>query len=190
LNGGYQDLVSGVSTEDMSELTDSLNASFPATAAALPVARRAVVTLARRAGATEERVHAIRLAVSEALTNVVLHAYRDRAGDFHLTAVVAGGELWVLVADDGCGLRPGSDRSGLGLGLALIAQASDELTIVKRSGGGTELRMRFVVGVPAGRTGYESRGSVASATSPAASVFSTTMYPDRVSTVVSASGRS
>ena len=190
MNGGYQDLVSGVSTEDMSELTDSLNASFPATAAALPVARRAVVTLARRAGATEERVHAIRLAVSEALTNVVLHAYRDRAGDFHLTAVVAGGELWVLVADDGCGLRPGSDRSGLGLGLALIAQASDELTIVKRSGGGTELRMRFGVGVPAGRTGYESRGAGASATSPAASVFSTTMYPDRVSTVVSASGRS
>jgi two-component sensor histidine kinase len=49
----------------------------------------------------------------------------------------------VQVADEGGGLAPRVDSPGLGLGLILIAQACDELDIIKREGGGTELRMRF-----------------------------------------------
>jgi anti-sigma regulatory factor (Ser/Thr protein kinase) len=137
-------------------------------------ARRAVGALARAAGATPERIHEIRLATSEAVTNVIVHAYRDRPGEIHVTAAVAGGELWLLVADDGGGLHPGSGKSGgLGLGLTLIAQACDELTIVKRSSGGTELRMRFRLGTPPSSIVDQPRGSVSSASSPASSTFST-----------------
>jgi anti-sigma regulatory factor (Ser/Thr protein kinase) len=158
----------------MVDLTESVSATYPAVAGSLPVARRAVAELAGAAGATGDQIDAIRLATSEALTNVILHAYRDGQGPIHVTAAVAGGELWVLVADDGDGLRPRGDRSGLGLGLALIAQASDELTIVRRSHGGTELRMRFRLGTADDPAEAHSRGSAPSAASPASSIFSTT----------------
>jgi anti-sigma regulatory factor (Ser/Thr protein kinase) len=107
------------------------------------LARQALASFAADAGAPAEQVEAIRLASSEALTNVVLHAYDRNAGRMHVDADVVRGQLAVQIADEGTGLRPRLEKRGLGLGLALIAQACDELDIVKRSGGGTELRMRF-----------------------------------------------
>jgi serine/threonine-protein kinase RsbW len=120
-----------------------LSQSYPATAASVTNARRALVALAASAGATGQRLEAVQMAASEALTNVVVHAYRGGHGEIHLSAGVSPGELWVHVADDGCGFRARSDSPGLGYGLKLIAQNTDGLTITKRPNGGTELRMRF-----------------------------------------------
>lgn len=153
---------------------ESFSASLPAVPATLGRVRRAVTALASAAGATPEQVDEVRLATSEAVTNAILHAYLGEPGEVHVTAAVAGDELWLLVADDGRGLQQGGGKSGLGLGLTLIAQACDELTVVKRSTGGTELRMRFPLGVPRPTFPDQRRGSVSSARSPAASVFSTT----------------
>ena len=50
---------------------------------------------------SDEQLEAIRLSTSEALTNVVLHAYPAQMGHVHLTVRLAGGELWVLIADKG-----------------------------------------------------------------------------------------
>ena len=125
---------------------EGINESFAATPASLGPARRSVAALARAAGATRAELDDIRLATSEAVTNAIVHAYRDGPGEIHLTAAVAGGELWLLLADDGCGLDQARRTGGLGLGLILIAQACEEMTIVKRSNGGTELRMRFRLG--------------------------------------------
>lgn len=132
-----------------------------------------MTALAGESNATREQIADIRLAASEALTNVILHAYPDVPGEIHVAAAVIDGELWILVADDGGGLSSGSDRSGLGLGLTLIAQASDELSIVKRSNGGTELRMRFRLGDVEVPAADQCRGSVFSACWPASSSFST-----------------
>lgn len=122
----------------------ALHHSWPAVAETTTVARRAVVDFAEQAGATSEELEAVQLAVSEAVTNAVMHAYRDRdPGLVHVSAALAGDELWVLVADDGCGLSPRDDSPGAGYGLRLIAQAADQLTVVRRGDGGTELRMRF-----------------------------------------------
>ncbi|MDQ6806514.1 MAG: ATP-binding protein [Actinomycetota bacterium] len=158
----------------MSDLLESLSESYAAVPGTLARARRAVTALAVNGGATRDQVDAIRLATSEAVTNVIVHAYGERPGAIHVTAAVAGSEFWLLVADDGDGLRPGSGRPGLGLGLTLIAQASDELTIVKRSCGGTELRMRFRLGAESSSFDDQERGAVSSARSPASSRFSTT----------------
>jgi serine/threonine-protein kinase RsbW len=117
--------------------------SFPAVAGSVPLARRVITDWAIAAGAEEDQVDAIRLAVSEALTNVVLHAYPWRTGEIYVTARVAGRELWVLIGDSGCGIHAGRDTDGLGLGLALISQMTDGFSVVERSSGGTELRLRF-----------------------------------------------
>jgi anti-sigma regulatory factor (Ser/Thr protein kinase) len=86
------------------------------------------------------------MAASEALTNVVVHAYRGGPGQIHAMAWALREDFWLLVADDGCGLRSGEPSNGLGRGLALMAQLADELTIVEGACGGTEVRMRFMLG--------------------------------------------
>ena len=117
--------------------------SFPAITGSIPLARRVITEWAQDAGADPEQIDQIRLAVSEALTNVVLYAYPWRTGEIHVTARMAGNELWVLIADSGCGIHAGRDSEGLGLGLALISKMTDGFSVVERSSGGTEIRLRF-----------------------------------------------
>jgi serine/threonine-protein kinase RsbW len=82
--------------------------------------------------------------VSEAVTNAVVHAYRNGdVGRVHVTAAMAAGELWVLISDDGRGLHAWNDSHGLGIGLSLISGLSDDFSIVTRASGGTEVQMRF-----------------------------------------------
>jgi serine/threonine-protein kinase RsbW len=124
-------------------LSNTLSEVYPATAEIVPHARRWATDFAAGAGATPETVEAVKLAVSEAVTNVVVHAYPDEPGPVQLTAAAAGDELWVLVADEGEGHQATPKDPGLGWGLALIADSCDQFMITERSGGGTELRMRF-----------------------------------------------
>ncbi|MEO6857884.1 MAG: ATP-binding protein [Solirubrobacteraceae bacterium] len=127
----------------MKSVGKNLSLTFRAEPDSVPVARRSVSEFAAEAGADRLQVDAVRLAVSETMTNAVLHAYSGEPGNVYVTAAVVPGELWVLIADEGRGLEPRADRPGLGLGLALIAQVTDELAIVPRAGGGIEVRMRF-----------------------------------------------
>ncbi len=151
----------------------ALSRSYPAVPESVPQARHDLAQFAVRMGAAEEQVEAVRLAASEAMTNVVMHAYEGPPGEIHLTSELAAGELWVLVGDDGTGLRTNTDSPGLGVGLALIAKASDGMTIMARGGGGTELRMRFSLEEETGGRD-QPRGSRSSAAVPAAPRFSTT----------------
>lgn len=111
----------------------------------VPWARQLLVDFAAVAGLRGERLEDVRLLVSEAVTNVVLYAYeKSRPGEIHIIAAVVSGELWIIVADDGRGMRRTSDDpGGLGLGLALMAQLSDGFTLASRSSGGVEARMQF-----------------------------------------------
>lgn len=142
--------------------------TYPAVADSVPSARTELTEFVAEAGAGGERLEAIRLAVSEAVTNGVLHAYNGSNGSIHVSASQAGEELWLFIADDGSGLRPRGPHSGLGLGLALIAQLADEFQILSRSTGGTELRMQFkLANRPRGDDQRQRRGSVSSAAVPA-----------------------
>jgi stage II sporulation protein AB (anti-sigma F factor) len=125
--------------------TESVVCSYRALPASVPQARAVVGALAWRNGAGPNDLERIRLVVSEAVTNVVMHAYDERVGNFHLTAAVIAGELTVVVADDGCGLGAARESRGLGLGLGLIAQGCDSLSILARPFGGTQIEMRIAL---------------------------------------------
>jgi stage II sporulation protein AB (anti-sigma F factor) len=144
-----------------------LTETLPAVVGSVARGREALVSLARAAGASDEKLEAIRLAASEALTNAVVHAYGEGPGEVHITAAANDGELWMLIADDGSGLSARGTKTGLGMGLALIACATDYFAVVKRSGGGTEIRMRFGIGARTNASCGYSRGSVLSANAPA-----------------------
>ncbi len=158
--------------------THKLIRTYDAVPGTVPTARRALAAFADAAGATADELDAIRLATSEALTNVVVHAYGDGSGCLHVSAALAEDELWVLVGDDGGGLHAGTSRGGLGMGLALIAELTDSFAIVNRSTGGTDVRMRFTLSRVRRRhedgSGQSARSSMSCAARPATSVFSTT----------------
>jgi anti-sigma regulatory factor (Ser/Thr protein kinase) len=122
----------------------SLNERYPAVPDSVPRARKALGAFAMAAGAAGEQLEGIRLVVSEAVSNAVLHAYDGKKGEIQVTAAVLPGELWILIADEGVGLRAErSENRGLGLGLGWMAQFSDGLTLLTRSSGGLEVRLRF-----------------------------------------------
>ena len=124
-----------------------LDIRCPAVAAQLPAIRRAVAEAARDFGAGEDVLLQINLAVSEAATNAVQHAYRDRAaadaGDVRVVVRYIDGYLVVHIHDDGMGLTPRSDSPGLGLGLCLMAHETDRFEILKTPEGGTEVVLHF-----------------------------------------------
>jgi stage II sporulation protein AB (anti-sigma F factor) len=114
-----------------------------ATPAAVPGVRRAVVDFAELHGIGVPPD--IALAVSEAVTNAVLHAYRDgKPGDMRVVACSEPDRLVVVVRDYGCGMSPHPNSPGLGLGLSVIGRLTTELNIERPDeGGGTRLRMSF-----------------------------------------------
>jgi serine/threonine-protein kinase RsbW len=127
--------------------------TWPATPEHVRDARTRVAELATRAGVPQAQVDGIRLAVTEAVSNAVVHGYRGgRPGVVTVTAEVADAELRVVVRDDGCGLRPRTDSPGPGLGLPLIAEVAESVTVsTGQDGRGTVLRMTF--GLPVAVTG-------------------------------------
>jgi anti-sigma regulatory factor (Ser/Thr protein kinase) len=128
-----------------------LSCVWPAVAASVGEARSAVSAFAAAAGATGDAVAAVSLAVSEAVTNAVLHAYldRDEPGPVEVRARRESDTVVVEVADEGRGMLPRTDSPGLGLGLPLIAQMTQSLEVHDRDGGGTEIRMAFALAATA-----------------------------------------
>jgi len=119
----------------------SLDLDLPAVPESCPQSRHAV--RGALAGVAVDMA-AVDLAVSEAVTNVVVHAYRDRdePGRLHVAVTIADDAVWVVVGDDGTGMAPRADSPGLGLGLSLMAGVCDELEVEQRDDG-TRVHMRF-----------------------------------------------
>jgi anti-sigma regulatory factor (Ser/Thr protein kinase) len=99
---------------------------------------------ARRAGAENSVLDAVRLAVSEAVSNVVVHSYRDtQRGEFTVAFEWEDNVLQVTVRDHGCGMQPRMDSPGAGLGLPLIATLASSVSVTEPDDGGTEVSMTF-----------------------------------------------
>jgi len=96
--------------------------------------RREVAAYATQLGAGDAVREAVMLAVSEALTNVVVHAYVDRdPGPMIVEAWPdEDGHLRVLICDEGRGMVPRTDSPGLGVGLTIMAQTADEVRVANR----------------------------------------------------------
>jgi anti-sigma regulatory factor (Ser/Thr protein kinase) len=108
-------------------------------------ARASVTDLLARAGTPAALSYNVRLAVSEAVANAVVHGYRgERTGDVRVVAEAEDSAVKVVVSDDGCGMGPRSDSPGAGLGLPLITEMSESMSVSPgRDGRGTELCMTF-----------------------------------------------
>jgi len=116
-----------------------------AVAAEVAGLRRAVLASAAGHGIGEAQQADIALAVSEACSNAVAHAYVGAAAPGALTveSYRDARELVVVVTDEGSGMAPRADSPGLGLGLALIARLTQRLEIGANQPHGTRILMGF-----------------------------------------------
>ena len=124
-----------------------LRRALPAVPSTVTALRGEMAAFATAVGIGDPLLSSVKLAVSEAVTNAVMHAYADadEPGEVRLWATVDGDRVNVTISDDGCGMVPRLDSPGLGVGLPFIAHSSDTLDIGRNDTGGTELRMSFRV---------------------------------------------
>ncbi|HYF24563.1 MAG TPA: ATP-binding protein [Baekduia sp.] len=134
----------GARGPDEHEDAPAFDLTLPARAENVAVVRHAVGGLGEALDVPDSVLSDMKLAVTEACTNVVVHAYPDAAdaGPMILAGRTNGGTLTLVVTDQGCGMVPRPDSPGLGLGLPLIATLTSSLEIGSK-GAGSELRMTF-----------------------------------------------
>ena len=121
-----------------------LELTLPARPENVAVARHAIGGFADVLDVPDQTLADVKLAVTEACTNVVVHAYPGGEGPITLRATVDDGVLRVVVVDEGRGILPRADSPGLGLGLPLISTMADDLQIEAAEGSGCLLRMHFL----------------------------------------------
>jgi serine/threonine-protein kinase RsbW/stage II sporulation protein AB (anti-sigma F factor) len=114
------------------------------------VARHAVRDFLHSLGADPRALGDVLLALSEVVTNAVVHGYRNEAGgEVRVEAQHSADELLLSVADHGGGMAPRPDSPGLGLGLPLVGRIAKKVDITAEVGGGTLVSMSFSLDAPA-----------------------------------------
>lgn len=119
-------------------------------------ARVSVAAFAAQLDPTVEEVSDIKTAVSEAVTNCIVHAYKDSIGPIYITVgIYETGKVKIKIRDTGCGIEDvdqameplfttgGSERAGLGF--AVMQSFTDSLKVRSRVGRGTTVTMEKVI---------------------------------------------
>ena len=127
--------------------------NMPARAEGVGGVRQALAGMADALAFDAAVLSDMKMAVTEACTNVVVHAYPDAEGPMGLRASIDGRTLSLVVADRGRGIVPRPDSPGLGLGLPLIATLAESLELGTGRSEETEVRMTFDLGAPVGDDG-------------------------------------
>lgn len=118
--------------------------TLPARPENVAVVRRVVGALAEALALPDSVGADMELAVTEACTNVVRHAYANGEGIIDVVVQPNGDALDVIVTDTGRGTGPSADREGPGLGLPLIAALADAVEIERSLEAGSRLVMSFL----------------------------------------------
>jgi anti-sigma regulatory factor (Ser/Thr protein kinase) len=125
-------------------LDSDIRLTVPARAENIAVVRHVLGALAEAIGLPRALTDDMRLAVTEACTNVVRHAYADGEGTIDVIIRPKGDQVELIVSDKGRGAGPSPDTAGPGLGMPLIAALADSLEIQRDHGTGSRLVMSFL----------------------------------------------
>jgi len=136
-----------------------LHKSYPAVKEAIAGVRHDVAAVASFLGANDEAIERIRLAVSEASTDIVQNVFEHSTGRIHVSlARIGDGELAVSVSGDGA--DKGSFEAGRGLSFIVMRECADALDVRQVASGVVEVEMRFSLRpAPARRSAQQARGS-------------------------------
>ena len=126
--------------------------NFPSSSKNESFSRAAVAAFVSQLDPTIDELADIKTAVSEAVTNCIVHAYRDDIGTVYITAqIFEGGRIVLRIRDKGCGIEnieqaleplyttAGEERAGLGF--AVMQSFMDKLKVSSKPGRGTTVTM-------------------------------------------------
>jgi stage II sporulation protein AB (anti-sigma F factor) len=136
------------------EIINEMKIILPSHSVNEGAARAAVSSFIIQADPTVEELSDIRTAVSEAVTNAIVHGYRGIMGNIELTVrLLAEREIYIRIKDKGCGIAnveqameplfttaPEEERSGLGF--SVMESFMDKLRVSSKVGKGTTVTMR------------------------------------------------
>lgn len=134
-------------------LVNQAKLSFPALSANEGFARIAAASFASQVDPTIDEIADIKTAVSEAVTNCIVHAYNYSSGIIKMTLCrYDDGVIRIVIKDDGCGIpdikqamQPlyTTDKSGerSGMGFAIMKSFMDKLKVTSKTGKGTSVTM-------------------------------------------------
>lgn len=136
------------------EVINEIKFTMPSLSVNESTARAVVSSFLVQADPTIEELSDIRTAVSEAVTNAVVHGYRHTKGNIELVVkLLAGRQIYIRIKDKGCGIAdikqameplfttaPEEERSGLGF--SVMESFMDKLTVKSEPGKGTTVTMR------------------------------------------------
>ena len=136
---------------------NTMKVAFPSRSANEGFARSVVAAFAAQADPTMDELADIRTAVSEAVTNCIVHAYPDCIGSVTITAALReDGVLRIVVTDKGCGIEDvpqamqpmfttgGPERAGLGF--AVMESFMDRVKVRSAPGRGTRVTLEKKLG--------------------------------------------
>ncbi len=119
-------------------------------------ARVAIAAFVSQLDPTIEEIADIKTAVSEAVTNCIIHAYEETEGIIYITCILKNREVIIEVQDNGIGIenidiakeplytsKPELERSGMGF--TIIDSFMDEMRIESTVGTGTKITMKKVI---------------------------------------------
>ena len=127
-------------------LSKSQNESF---------ARVAVAAFASQLDPTIEEITDVKTAVSEAVTNAIIHGYNNEEEMITIEAIIDGTQLTVIISDEGSGIenlemamqplftsRPDLERSGMGF--TVMETFMDSLEVKSEKGKGTSIILKKI----------------------------------------------
>lgn len=140
------------------EIINEMKIILPSHSVNEGAARAAVSSFLIQADPTVEELSDIRTAVSEAVTNAIVHGYRGTKGVIEIMVrLLAEREIYIKIKDKGCGIpdvkqameplfttAPEEERSGLGF--SVMESFTDKLRVTSKTGKGTTVTMRKRLG--------------------------------------------
>ena len=130
-----------------------MNLEFPSRSANEAFARSAIACFAAQLDPTLDELGDIKTAVSEAVTNCIVHAYPDRLGPITMTAAIyEGGVVRITITDRGVGIpdiekamepmfTTGDAEERAGLGFAVMQSFMDKVKVSSTPGRGTRVTL-------------------------------------------------
>ncbi len=143
--------------EKMKKIVNEMKLRLPARSVNEAVARSCISSFVAEANPTVEELCDLRCALSEAVTNVIVHAYRDRTGEncyvYISVRLYDNREVSVEVVDNGCGIEDiekarmpmfttGDPSERCGMGFLVMDNFTDSLSVTSMVGKGTRVLMR------------------------------------------------
>ncbi|MDE6518908.1 MAG: anti-sigma F factor [Ruminococcus sp.] len=136
------------------EILNEIKFTVPSLSVNESTARAVVSSFIVQADPTVEELSDIRTAVSEAVTNCIVHGYRNSQGNIEIVVrIMPNREIYIKIKDNGCGIAdvqqamqplfttaPEEERSGLGF--SVMESFMDRLTVKSRVNKGTTVTMR------------------------------------------------